>query len=750
MGMQDDSNIDDMFRRFMSIGVSQSEVWMQDGSSVTSAGSQEPSGPLCGLDTITIPELSFSSDHSGRVLYGQFAIEPSLRCSQNWSVDDVATLLMDTTANAIRVIMSKDIWDTAPMPERNYRFSLGKRVAIKEPLLEMCSDGVYAVRLIDPCQVICLEKVKEEGQAPAEMSGAASLEELEKIRHEGNQLFAEKKWAAAVNKYSECINLCNQTLCKLDSTPSPHTTSEKKFSHFLMLTYSNRAEARLRLLHYEDAFSDVEKALDIEPKHVKTLVRKGKAAHGLGLYEKACEAFKSALAKSPEQRPILKDLIFASVTAVIQSRPGQYDLSNFYLSGCMGEAPPCADFVGPVEIRRVGYGHGRRGLFATRNVKPGELLLLSNPMAVVRQNQPVPAPDDFFTKRNLNDTQRRNLISEVLKRIITSKRHMAQLNSLCGVGRKEEMEIPSMELFRAGSEWLPDGSEKFKADAEHVGAIVSLNATGKFEQFNLVDSYLPTCEILLGIWALPSFTNHSCSPNICRTYIGDAVCFRASENIGKGKELTISYLVDDALVTHGVEARQADTNDWFFTCACGRCLLEQWLQPMLSKINKAHSDLLEAASGETKTNQFQNEEWLSEKLQESRNFANLADEVERVIQSHCSTLGPKEHGWIRAKFCQAYNEKFALTILDDSSDLQLRVSALRLALHSMTAVSGGPLALNYATLLLQTVDIKCGKHSQMYKLTFDRVLGVFKVYFGEQPKDIMRKIIKEYSTLTNQ
>ncbi|CAM6083027.1 unnamed protein product [Calypogeia fissa] len=743
MGMQDDSNIDDMFRKFMSIGVPQSEGWMQDGSSVTSAVSQEPSGLLCGLDAITIPELSFSSDHSSRVLYGQFAIEPSLRCSQNWSVDDVATLLMDTNANAIRVIMSKGIWHTAPMRERDYRFSLGKRVAIKEPLLEMCSDGVYAVRLIDPCQVICLEKVKAEDQAPAEMSGAASLEELEKIRHEGNRLFAEKKWAAAVNKYSECINLCNRT-------PSPHTTSEKKFSHFLMLTYSNRAEARLRLLHYEDAFSDVEKALDIEPKHVKTLVRKGKAAHGLGLYEKACEAFKSALAKSPEQQPILKDLIVASVTAVIQSRTGQYDLSNFYLSGCMGEAPPCADFVGPVEIRRVGYGHGRRGLFATRNVKPGELLLLSNPLAVFRQNEPVPVWVDLFTKRNLNDTLRRNLISEVLKRITTSKRHMAQLNSLCGVGRKEEMEIPSMELFRAGSEWLPDGSEKFKADAEHVGAIVSLNATGKFEQFNLVDSYLPTCEILLGIWALPSFTNHSCSPNICHTYIGDAVCFRASENIGKGKELTISYLVEQALVNYGVEARQAETNDWFFTCACGRCLLEQWLQPMLSKINKAHSDLLEAAKGKTKTNHFQNEEWRRDRLRECRNFAKLADEVEGVIQSHCSTLGPKEHGWIRAKFLVAYNEKFALTILDDSSDLQSRVSALRLALHSTTALFGGPLALNYATLLLQTVDIKCGKHSQMYMLTFDRVLGVFKVHFGEQPKDIMQKIIKEYSTPINQ
>ncbi|CAM6083030.1 unnamed protein product [Calypogeia fissa] len=354
------------------------------------------------------------------------------------------------------------------------------------------------------------------------MNGAVSMEELE-IRHEGNRLFAEKKWAAAVEKYSECINLN-----ELDSIPSPQTASKKSLSRFLTLAYSNRAEARLRLLHYEDAFRDAEKSLGIEPMDFKTLVRKGKAAHGLGLYEKACEAFNAALAKSPEHKPILKDLILASTTALKQSTTGQYDLSDFYLSMGLCEVPSCADFVGPLDIRRVVYGHGRRGLFATRNVKPGELLLVSNPLAVYEHN----------ISNWDNSSAEKSLISALLERSKTSKRHMAQLCSLCRFGGKGEMEIPSMDLFRAGSHWLPDdGWEKSEVDANLIRRILGLNTMEKVAK--------PTCEISMGIWALPSFANHSCSPNVHRAYIGDAVSFRASKNIGNGKELTISYVMEN-------------------------------------------------------------------------------------------------------------------------------------------------------------------------------------------------------------
>jgi tetratricopeptide (TPR) repeat protein len=67
-----------------------------------------------------------------------------------------------------------------------------------------------------------------------------------------------------------------------------------------MLAYSNTAEARLRLQHYEEAMSDAERALEFDVKHVKTLVRKGKGAQGLRLYEKSLDAFEAALQELPE------------------------------------------------------------------------------------------------------------------------------------------------------------------------------------------------------------------------------------------------------------------------------------------------------------------------------------------------------------------------------------------------------------------------------------------------------------------
>jgi hypothetical protein len=128
---------------------------------------------------------------------------------------------------------------------------------------------------------------------------------------------------------------------------------------------------------------DVDMALQIDSKHVKSLVRKGKAAHGLDFFEKVCEAFKCALAESREEQSIVK-LLRVSNVAHEKSRSGDHDLMDFFFRGCIGDIPSYADFVGAIEIRRASSGHGQWGLFATKDVQPGELLLVSDPLASVR------------------------------------------------------------------------------------------------------------------------------------------------------------------------------------------------------------------------------------------------------------------------------------------------------------------------------------------------------------------------------
>ncbi|GLJ25765.1 hypothetical protein SUGI_0493250 [Cryptomeria japonica] len=62
-----------------------------------------------------------------------------------------------------------------------------------------------------------------------------------------------------------------------------------------------------------------------------------------------------------------------------RSREGEYDISYFFL----GMQPPgqVGDFIGDMEIQKTRDGRGR-GLYATKNISTGELLLVSNAVAI--------------------------------------------------------------------------------------------------------------------------------------------------------------------------------------------------------------------------------------------------------------------------------------------------------------------------------------------------------------------------------
>ncbi|CAM6104933.1 unnamed protein product [Calypogeia fissa] len=125
-----------------------------------------------------------------------------------------------------------------------------------------------------------------------------------------------------------------------------------------------------------------------------------------------------------------------------------------------------------------------------------------------------------------------------------------------------------------------------------------------------------------------------------------------------------------------------------------RCRFKESLQPQLLKINKKFSRLLEAgAGGDAAHSTFVRNA--------QKDVAELADEVEGLILSHCSKVGPKEHSWIRATFAAAYKAKIALS-MDDSSDLPSRMSVLRLVLNSFS-ICYDNIARTYAVSLDELV-----------------------------------------------
>ncbi|CAM6083029.1 unnamed protein product [Calypogeia fissa] len=171
--------------------------------------------------------------------------------------------------------------------------------------------------------------------------------------------------------------------------------------------------------------------------------------------------------------------------------------------------------------------------------------------------------------------------------------------------------------------------------------------------------------------------------------------------------------------------------EWLFTCKCARCRLEESLQPQLLKINKKISRLLEAgAGGDAAHSTFVRNA--------QKDVAELADEVEGLILSHCSKVGPKEHSWIRATFAAAYKAKFALS-MDDSGDLPSRMSALRLVLNSFS-ICYDNIARTYAVSLFKLIGKRYAKHSEISMLAFQRLTAIIAVHQGEQQREFARKL----------
>ena len=96
-------------------------------------------------------------------------------------------------------------------------------------------------------------------------------------KDEGNALFKEDKFPAAVAAYTESIK----------RNPAEHTT------------YSNRAAAYLKLCAYDDALKDAEKCLSICPTFVKGWARKGHAYFWTKQYNRALQAYEEGLRLDP-------------------------------------------------------------------------------------------------------------------------------------------------------------------------------------------------------------------------------------------------------------------------------------------------------------------------------------------------------------------------------------------------------------------------------------------------------------------
>ncbi|KAI5071599.1 hypothetical protein GOP47_0013850 [Adiantum capillus-veneris] len=558
------------------------------------------SRPLRGLRPIHIRNLQVNCHHQGRVLYGELCVEPLKMVA-------VQTIVLDEAGHAAKLSVYNALPNQHFVQKMGTLFRKGLKVAIKEPYFKVAMDGSLIIRVDNPADFVRNPKERQGSGISDTSAPTSSLSPLfvtssspdqptavldaHGLRVQGNQAFAAQDWKEAIRLYGDALKILLQY--KETSSFSPSALSMSQVTKELVLGFSNRAEARLRLKHFEAAERDARKALQLQKNHVKSCSRRGRALHGLHLYKEAALCFKIALLQMGrgEDGMSVKDLrsaLQASEICERQAKTGQYDLLKMWREVEQGREPLCGEYIGPVEIGPARERSLGRGLLVTRDVEPGDLLMVSKAVAHAEvdrsslmtglsKEQISAACTGSKSLSPVSSTYHDDLAFQIVDRALSSKRFREQVNNLSSTdASRVENNIPDMDLF------VPKLSLTEQDDAYDVEEKVNL------ESFDMESIRMATSSNALEIageccatlWLLPSFINHSCVPNAWWVKLGkEALFVRAVRHLSKGQEVLISYLDNPALPLSPRASFLQHCRG--FECRCERCSFENTMEPFL-------------------------------------------------------------------------------------------------------------------------------------------------------------------------
>ena len=139
----------------------------------------------------------------------------------------------------------------------------------------------------------------------------------------------------------------------------------------------------LKLKAFDAALWDVgSTSLSVSPPE-KALFRKAQALYGLGRFREGIEVLQLLRSQHPSNSAA-KELLDRAAGRLAEQLDGLYSFKSMYAEAAK-LGPPCLDratFVGPVTIKGSAISPGGRGLFTTKAVAAGDLLICEKAFAV--------------------------------------------------------------------------------------------------------------------------------------------------------------------------------------------------------------------------------------------------------------------------------------------------------------------------------------------------------------------------------
>ncbi|XP_024520070.1 uncharacterized protein LOC112342457 [Selaginella moellendorffii] len=533
---------------------------------------------VLGLEPISLAEIreargkDLTKQHfTGRLLQGKLCIDAEVR------EGIIVHVVEDEQSFRYYLFLCNFASSWWTEKEARQWFPRDATVAIRDPVVSFAKDGVPCIEVLNP--------------ASLEISG---------IELEGSD---EDPWKIAMvalenHEYIRAAHLFANFV---------HESSEKE-DRIAALSY--RSEGWLRAGLFDKALEDAEMALKLQPEgpfSSENLLRKARALLKLHDYRAALECFESSGLVDDNSREMEICKRFLE-----HSEQGHFDLNEYYLSRESGESTPeCGEFVGAVSIGMSPDGKGR-GLFATQDVKAGDVFFFCHPLSAMHDSEKLPAESD--------------LLAQMVRNCMASGRSLEQLVSLV-----ESDEIPELDLFKPNTNWQQRiGFIDIPACARKT----SIDYGYKFER---VIGLERRREFLSGLWILTAFANHSCCPSATQKAVGSASLVRAARDLKAGDEVTLAYL--DPFMPWDVRSRQTKSR-WGFECACERCHFE-------SKLHSENRDLVNSGIK------------MEKMLEEPSNLdlfevSEMACKVEKMISRWKGPDAQRHKRWMRASYYKAY------------------------------------------------------------------------------------------------
>lgn len=247
-----------------------------------------------------------------------------------------------------------------------------------------------------------------------------------------------------------------------------------------------------------------------------------------------------------------------AISRSIKQSTGEFDFPTILAEAEIrgSNSMNCASFLSNTAARKSGIAGD--GLFATKALKMGDIVMCEKAFSMNHSRDA-----HFLILKTIDaaptDAFHPHLVARITEKLRQDPRTAEQFFSLHS-GSNDPLDLG-----------IVDGDVPI--DTFLVDEIVSHNCVGfRFPKVDPNDIHGPVYDDIrgppaqIGIWLQASRMNHACNSNTTRTFLGDLMVVRATKDIAKDGEITLSYFDPGNIPSEQQKAW------WGFVCSCTVCV----------------------------------------------------------------------------------------------------------------------------------------------------------------------------------